>query len=227
MYLSRVEIDIKNRAKIRELTHLGAYHNWVEQSFPNEINNQQRLRHLWRIDSLRNKKYLLILSESKPDVSQLEHYGVAGTAMIKSYEQFLANITENQIMRFRLVANPTYAVTKAGEKKHKIFPHITVTQQRQWLIERAKQNGFELLDNQSVESNQDNDSLAFDITGREYKRLYRKNDSAHKKSIRLSQVTFEGLLRVTDVAQFKEVLTHGIGREKAFGMGLITVIPEE
>lgn len=33
MYLSRVEIDVKNRYKTKELTHLGAFHNWVEQSF--------------------------------------------------------------------------------------------------------------------------------------------------------------------------------------------------
>ena len=36
MYISRVEIDLNNRQKIRDLTHLGAYHNWVEQSFPDE-----------------------------------------------------------------------------------------------------------------------------------------------------------------------------------------------
>lgn len=32
MYLSQVEIDIQNRQKIRELSHLGAFHHWVEQS---------------------------------------------------------------------------------------------------------------------------------------------------------------------------------------------------
>lgn len=46
MYLSRVEIDRDNRYKTRDLTHLGAYHNWVEQSFPEEIENNQRGRHL-------------------------------------------------------------------------------------------------------------------------------------------------------------------------------------
>lgn len=37
MYLSRVEIDDNNRQKIKNLTHLGAYHNWVESSFPREF----------------------------------------------------------------------------------------------------------------------------------------------------------------------------------------------
>jgi CRISPR system Cascade subunit CasE len=37
MYLSRVEIDTDNRQKIKDLSHLGAYHNWVERSFPAEM----------------------------------------------------------------------------------------------------------------------------------------------------------------------------------------------
>ena len=36
MYLSRVEVDYLNRQKTKDLSHLGAYHNWVEQSFPGD-----------------------------------------------------------------------------------------------------------------------------------------------------------------------------------------------
>ena len=72
MYLSRVEIDIKNRKKIRNLTHLGAYHDWVERSFPEEIKASYRSRKLWRIDKLDGKLYLLILSECRPDHGCLE-----------------------------------------------------------------------------------------------------------------------------------------------------------
>ena len=37
MYISRVEIDRYNRRKVRDLTHVGAYHAWVEESFPSEL----------------------------------------------------------------------------------------------------------------------------------------------------------------------------------------------
>ena len=50
MYLSRVEVDFANRKKIKNLSHLGAYHSWVEESFPQEIAAGRRLRHLWRLD---------------------------------------------------------------------------------------------------------------------------------------------------------------------------------
>ena len=81
MYLSRVQIDDRNRQKIRDLTHLAAYHNWVESSFPEEIAHHRRSRHLWRIDILGGKRYLLIVSEEKPDSTRLEQYGVQGTVI--------------------------------------------------------------------------------------------------------------------------------------------------
>jgi CRISPR system Cascade subunit CasE len=49
----------------------------------------------------------------------------------------------------------------------------------------------------------------------------------HRKTghgVHLSRVVFEGLLQVQDLTAFKGTLIKGLGREKAFGMGLMTVI---
>lgn len=221
-YLSRVEVDVQNRAKTKDLTHLGAYHNWVEQSFPKEIATGVRHRHLWRLDTLNGKKFLLILSESKPDPELLLRYGVQGTVVTKSYDAFLNKIHDGQIMRFRLTANPTHKITHPGEKKGKVFPHITVAQQEKWLVERAPKLGFQLVKQVGIDVPSEQETFAFNIVGRERPMLHRK--PGH--SVRLSRVTFEGLLRVEDSEHFKEMLLKGIGREKAFGMGLMTVIPE-
>lgn len=222
MYLSRVQIATENRQKIKDLTHLGAYHNWVEQSFPNEVLNEERKRHLWRLDSLAGKDYLIILSEKKPDEKQLEKYGVVGTVMVKSYRKLLDTLKVGDKMRFRLTANPSYSVPQSGTKRGHVYPHVTVKQQRQWLKEKAKKSGFEIVRGQYL-TNDINDNLAFDIVTRDRPILYRKTG----KNIRLSRVTFEGLLEIKNLDVFKETLTQGIGREKAFGMGLITVIPEK
>ncbi len=206
MYLSRVEIDDQNRQKIKDLTHLGAYHNWVESSFPFEIDHGQRLRHLWRIDRLHDKSYLLIVSSDQPDLDKLERYGVTNTAMTKNYQPFLDQIHNNETMRFRLTANPTYRTND------KVYPHITVEQQKKWLIDRTNESGFSI-----VRSH--NGLLDFDIIDRDWAILY------HHRRVRLSRVTFEGILQVTDAEKLKHTLTHGIGREKAYGMGMLTVIP--
>jgi CRISPR system Cascade subunit CasE len=38
-------------------------------------------------------------------------------------------------------------------------------------------------------------------------------------------VTFEGTLTVTDAEKFVEALKSGIGREKAYGHGMMTIMP--
>ena len=46
------------------------------------------------------------------------------------------------------------------------------------------------------------------------------------KNIRLNQVTYEGKLKIIDIDKFKKILTQGMGREKAYGFGMMTVIEE-
>jgi CRISPR system Cascade subunit CasE len=41
--------------------------------------------------------------------------------------------------------------------------------------------------------------------------------------VSLYTVTYEGILEITDVELFKEVLTKGIGRGKAYGCGMLTI----
>lgn len=220
MYLSRVEIDSQNRAKTKDLTHLGAYHNWVEQSFPEEVSAGQRQRHLWRIDQLAGKRYLLVLSAERPTINGLEVYGVPGTAIVKSYDQLLNRLQQGQVLQFRLTANPVHTITVPGKRQGRVVPHITVEQQRQWLIDRAEKLGFQLIKQTGLVDDQT--TWAFDIVGREWVMLHRKAN----RGVRLSRVTFEGLLRINDLSTFKQTLVKGVGREKAFGMGLLTVIPE-
>lgn len=220
MYLSRVQIDINNRQKIKNLSHLGAFHNWVEQSFPEEIAQGKRKRHLWRIDQLSGKLYLLVLSEDKPDQSMLSQYGIQTTVITKTYDRFLNQLHNQQIVQFRLTANPTHRSSNTTDKTSHVFAHVTVEQQKQWLIAKTKNAGF-VLTKKQVKTEMINSQWNFDIVKRDWPILERK----HAHAIRLSRVTFEGELKITNLEQFKLTLIHGIGREKAFGMGLMTVIP--
>lgn len=40
----------------------------------------------------------------------------------------------------------------------------------------------------------------------------------------LLAVTYEGVLQVTDAEQFRALLCQGMGRGKAYGLGLMTVM---
>ena len=216
MYLSRVEIDDSNRRKLKDLTNLAAYHGWVEKSFPDEEKSQ--FRHLWRIDQLKSKRYLLLVSPKKPIVKNLERYGVPGTAQIVDYDHYVNSLKEGQIMRFRLTANPVTRhggkVIKAAMPEDKKNGETMRDRLKDWLFKRMVPNGFEI-------TRSDFDMYNVDMVSQKTVALYHKGC----KPINLKQVTYEGILKITDLDKFKAALKQGIGREKAYGMGLITVIP--
>ena len=45
------------------------------------------------------------------------------------------------------------------------------------------------------------------------------------KHVKLNKVVYEGKLKIKDREKFIKVLKEGIGREKAYGFGMMTVIP--
>ncbi|TCL56336.1 CRISPR system Cascade subunit CasE [Kineothrix alysoides] len=207
-YISRVEIDTGNRRKISELTHLGAYHNWVEKSFPEEFATGERSRKLWRVDQLKGRSYLLIVSQGEPNMTQLEAYGVPGTGQCKTYDAFLQGLTHGQKMSFRLTANPARAA-KQEAQRGKVCPHTTVEKQLEYLEERAERLGFSLVD------------YDYQIVQRDFPILRKKGG----KSIKLARAIYEGSLIIENDEIFRKTLTEGVGKEKAYGFGMMTVVP--
>lgn len=209
MYITQVEINTSNRQIMKDLSHIGSIHKWVEESFSYEIRKNIRSRKLWRIDSLRNKQYLLIVSPEQPQLNSLERYGVEGTAQTKIYTHFLNTIENGLRARFRVTLNPVVAVKIEKGERGKLKPHVTVGQQKQFLLDRSNKNGFLLREDE------------FDIVERTYIPFKKEG----QRAINLSKVTYEGILTIVDANLFKETLTRGLGKKKAYGFGLMTIIP--
>lgn len=211
MYLSRVEIDRNNRRKIKDLTHLGAYHSWVEESFPEEVNQDLRSRKLWRIDRLYGREYLLVVSSTHPNLKKLERYGVPGSAETKDYSAFLDSLKEGMRVKFRAKLNPVKSLFKDQDVKGRgrVVPLQSIEDQMMFLLERSEKNGFHLEPNDCT------------IVGKGTEVLKYKG----KKPVHLMGAEYEGDLTITDLEKFKKVLTEGLGRKKAYGFGMMTVIP--
>ena len=62
----------------------------------------------------------------------------------------------------------------------------------------------------------------FSVIEKRWQRFY-KGDM-RKNPVTLLAVTYEGVLKVLDSDKFCKILLEGIGRGKAFGMGLMTVV---
>lgn len=206
MYLTRVKLDISKRGTQLALSASGRFHGAIERAF-----EQKQNRNLWRIDKLRGEYFILILSEEVPNLKDfMEQFGDSKNfAETKEYEVLLNRITDQSIWRFRMVANPTHSVkTKSG--RGKVMAHVTPEHQMEWLKTKAVANGFELVDDNCF------------VLANEWKNFY-KNAKGKDMRVRLMLVSFEGILRVTDVDAFRNALISGIGRGKAYGAGMLTI----
>lgn len=208
MYLSRIELDERNRATAQALESPGILHGAVESSLAGP-----RERNLWRIDHLDGKCFLLILSHRPPHMTQISsQFGRLGDkGETRNYDTLVERIAAGQSWRFRLRANPILsAATENESERGRIHAHVTTEQQRRWLMERAEKSGF------TVEP--DN----FEVVDTRWYTFAKKRGESNAVTIRTA--TFEGILRVTDASLFTHALTRGIGKAKAYGCGLLTIM---
>lgn len=205
MYLSRVHLNLKKKKTIKAFSVPTLFHGAVEQSFGDE-----RTRNLWRIDCLNDQYYLLVVSHEKPDLSGVvEQFGSeAYPAETKQYDPFLDKLKEGDCWHFRIIANPTKSKKTEERDRGKVKALLSVEDQKQWLVQKGERNGFFVT----------NDS--FNVLRDEWLQ-FKKKKNGHQVS--LLAVTYEGYLTIKDVVLFKEALRNGIGREKAYGMGMLTI----
>ncbi|MDY6063375.1 MAG: type I-E CRISPR-associated protein Cas6/Cse3/CasE [Erysipelotrichaceae bacterium] len=209
MYISRVEIDVNNPKKIKNLTHIGAYHSWVEDSFPEEKAMNIRTRKLWRVEKLGKKQFLMVVSKSVPNKTIFEKYGVKNTSESKDYDLFLKKIKKGNRMFFKVTLNPVICKAIDIGKRGIIKPCLSIDEQLEYIMNRAEINGFSLKP----------ENLA--IVEKGVVILVKDN----KEKIKFVKAVYEGYLTVEDADKFREILTSGIGKHKAYGFGMMTVIP--
>ena len=206
MFLTRMELDASRRNTMRALASPNIIHGTVENAFPGP-----RERRLWRVDRISGSYYLLLLSRTQPDLSAaMEQFGPQGSGAAwecRAYEPFLARLAEGDRCRFRLAANPTRSCkSEDGESRGTVRAHTTPEHQAAWLMRKCETCGFSLKPEQ------------FAAVSSRWLRFRKGGRTAS-----LLEAVFDGILTVTDAAAFRRTLTEGIGRGKAFGMGLMTV----
>lgn len=207
MYLSRVELNTDKKQTQIALVSRNKFHGAIEEAF--RYADEKRTRNLWRLDKLNGKTYLLLLSRQKPDFSNfIKQFGdFSSVCETKEYEILLNRIEEQSIWRFRLAANPTKCL-KNENGRGKRVALVTSELQTEWLVKQAEKHGFKIAEEKM--QIMDSTWLMFHKRG--------------ERMVRALAVTYEGILKVTDVEKFKTALVEGIGREKAYGMGLLTIM---
>ena len=243
MFLTKIDLDPARRLARKYLGSPQVMHAVVLRATGGDDGDGPG-RVLWRADRGPATTTLYLLSPSEPDCTQLvAEAGAAGTrSLTLDYSPFLATLDAGQVWAFRLTANPSYAAPRGPEVRGKRYGHVTVEQQRQWLIERTPRYGFELVpvpgtkaaeaddaaSGAAATTSADADAVAASasvvVVRRERPVFRRRNpDRDRRDRVTINRTVYEGVARVTDPDALRRALVAGIGRSKAYGCGLMTL----
>lgn len=227
MYLSRIRLNPARREARRVLASPHVLHAAVLASFP-DPSPRESGRVLWRLDAEANRATVYVVSPERPDLTHLaEQAGwpsLSDSWEVRPYTPMLDRLERGQRYGFRLTANPVHSARHPGNDRGKIYGHVTVAQQERWLLDRQERFGFEIapapdrlhaLDASALPATPDlvvsrSETLSF---------------SRRETRVTLRVATYDGTLTVTDAEAFRQALTHGIGRAKGYGCGLLTIAP--
>ena len=203
MYLSKIYLNRGKRETARAFYNPQIFHGALENCFRGE-----RQHPLWRIDGDGIRNFMLVVSRDIPDFSAFqEAFGYDDRpAITKDYETFLEKgFRDGDILRFHLAANPTIKIAgkriplnKKGTDK---YPYSAVD----WAKDRLKKHGAEVVEVQLSS----------------YKE---KTATGNGRKMYYVMAEYDGILRVIDKNEFALALAKGIGHEKAYGCGMISVM---
>ena len=146
-----------------------------------------------------------------PELSgAVEQFGTGVAPETRNYDPLLARITQGSRWQFRLAANPTKSCKDPADPQARgtVMAHCTTQYQKQWLLDRAEKHGFALTED------------SFTVTRVQWHHFAKHGTCP----VSLLAVTYEGVLQVTDSEAFRNLLCQGMGRGKAYGLGLLTVM---
>ncbi len=207
MYLSQLVLNTSNRQARKDLSSHYEIHASLCRGFVKE--DEVPPRFLWRLEEpkIGQSNVLLVQSEVKPDWYKLDQRfeGYFRNTQVKILP--LEQLQIDQILRFRLKANPT--VTKKDSNNltnRKRYGLKEVKEQLEWLSRQGQKKGFTVLD--AI------------ISRSELLKIYKHNKSS---PITLQAALYDGHIRVTNLKLFKEAISKGIGKAKALGFGLLSI----
>lgn len=226
MYISRLPLNVSRPETLRLVSSSYRMHAAVESSFPpSAIRQNDEGRILWRIDSSYKPEdgaWLYVVSPERPDFSHIVEqcgWSVNPEWETKDYSPLLSHVSEGQVWRFRLKANPARKVmVDQGHKENNrvvgsIQGHVTMEQQLEWLTSRSRAHGFCVM-------RDPNGCYEVDVSQR-----HTEHSKRQGQTITISTAVFDGVLVVSDAVLFRRALGFGIGRAKGFGCGLMTIMP--
>ncbi len=184
------------------LRDLYDWHQLVWQAFPGR--NDDSRQFLTRVDAQeRERRYrLLIVSANEPAAPR----NWSNEPEAWQTRELSPAFFRHRTYRFQLRVNPT----KRGNVSRKRMPLVTDADLHAWLQRKGQQHGF-VPDMTAIRTMRES---------HEHFRIEARNLTGIHHS-----VNFDGVLAVTNDAAFQQACLCGIGSAKAFGFGLLALVP--
>lgn len=201
----RLMLDDQHPVVRADLSDRDLMHKQVMGLFAEHRSDQPRndLNILWRVDVMFDgTKFLFVTAADRPDITRLPDGYTFGTVERYDYSQHIDSFHSGDRMYFRVSANPTKTKTVAGRKKRVALDE---SETRDWFLSRQGDLGLTI-----------DDLIVSSSPLEKVKRL-----TSSRNDFTLAVTEFEGNATVTDPEAFRETLTVGFGRGKAYGLGLM------
>lgn len=199
MYLSFVQLEGTSVQVQRDIANAYAMHQTLCWVFAE--NGQAVPRFLWRLRQVNASEYVLYtLSPHAPKWHTLPAGYTRAEVEVSQPQPWL----EGQRLMFSISFNPTVArKTHPEDKQSRRHGVFDPEEQRQWLHRQAERQGVDI--------------LLLDICSSERVSYYKAKT---KQQLILGVVEAVGMLQVRDADLFWQSWPLGVGRGKAFGLGL-------
>jgi len=245
MYLSRLILNPRSRQVQREFANPYQMHRTILKAFPTgkvdvARDQAEAVGVLYRVDVQPQSGQLTLLVQSQlpPDWSTLLKEATSPYLLPidpwqaddnPAVKQSTFEFRPDQLLRFRLRANPTKRLGKSAEfNKGKRVGIYSEEAQTEWLKRKAEMSGFRL---RQVQASRD-ERYAIERTiphkpaeASSVERFTVRQSPDTMHNLTLQSVQFDGILQVTDPVAFLTAIQSGIGSGKAFGFGLLSVAP--
>jgi CRISPR system Cascade subunit CasE len=225
MYLTRMHLNPARRGTRHLLSSPQRMHAAVMCAFPpgTPVDGPEG-RVLWRVDQERTAGLTLYVSSpGRPEMTHLiEQAGWPAsehTWQTVDTKPLLERLSAGQQWMFRVTANPVRSEPRPRGERGKRHGHVTVAQQEAWFTKRAEGWGFRI-----PRASGPYEAPALAVNGRQ-RVDFGRNSDGHQRKVTIDVATFDGTLEVTDPALLRHALSHGLGRAKAYGCGLLTLAP--
>lgn len=209
VHLSRLTLNTRHPAVHRDLRDTGRMHRTVQALFPDNLGPAPRAATgtLYRVETERTGATVIIQSAIPINRNALPA-GYAETVEYRDLAPLLDWLARGALMRYRIDANPTKGINGTKPSRHRpLFGQEAVD----WWASRSRAAGMDC-------------ALILDIPQPKLHSRPREK-SMESRGITLSATRFEGVARITDPDAVRTAVTTGIGRGRAYGLGLLSLAP--